>query len=499
MRAADAGVRGWPGRLRAAAAVLAAVLVVAAALWPAWSVIGAEVLPRGDFASDLLRAGTILRGEPLLSGHYSRFGFYHPGPGFFYLSTLPAAAGRALGLSDTGAWHLASLLTNAGFAVLLAWIAARVEGLRASPAALLLGAGVTALAFAEGMVSVFMPDRIVLPFACLFLSLVAVARGDLALLPVAAALSGLLVHGYVVMVGIAVPLWCAVAAVALWRARRADPAGARRAAGLSALVAGVMALPIVADALLRAPSNLDRILGATGRHEGEAGLAEVLGFAAEAAVQALPAALLLLLPLALWVRRAAVLSAATAALGLALLALALAFFSEFPGRLKLFSGAFLQGAILALPAPLLLAATCAGRAGPRLGPRLRAGLGLAALLALAATPQAPPRPTDATERLRDALLERLEPPLGTPGNPVVIRAKAEVWPETVALVYALDRAGLATCQSVRHVLFTDRHICPKRAPTLRLVPAEACAGARCDAVAGGYGLRFADPALTASR
>ncbi|MGF1445691.1 MAG: hypothetical protein ACFBRM_05765 [Pikeienuella sp.] len=495
-RADTAGARAQRSKAGWGSVAIALALTGLALCARAWPVVGADVLPRGDFAADLLLADAISRGEPLLTGHYSRFGFNHPGPGFFYLSWPLAELGRAAGLSASGAWHLAAVLVNAGFAVLLAWIATRLEGIRPTAAVLALGAAAAALAFGIGAGSVWMPDRIVLPFACLMLALIGAARGELSLLIVAAGLTGLLVHGYILMVAVAVPLWLGVAAYALSRQAFRDRRAAFKAAGVSLLIAGLLALPILLEALLTTPSNFGRILDATGAFDERAAPSAVLAFLANAAGHGLPWGLAFAVPLVLCAPRVATASWSALALLAAVAGLVFAVFTLFPGRLQLFSAAFLKGVVIAGVVPFVIVAL--SRAEARLSGwfagLLWPGLAAAALLALALSPQPAPVPTDPTARLVAEVAARLDADrpeaIGTAERPLVIAARPRAWVETVALVHALERRGIPVCQNIRHVLFPARNTCPDRAPTVRLLRADACSETPCDLVAGDHGIRF---------
>jgi hypothetical protein len=184
----------WP-----LAAALAAMLLVALVVAGRGFYFGTSVLETGDTAVNALQIDNA-KGVTEIYGNYSRFGFNHPGPAFFYVY----AAGEYilhdwLGVVPTphNAHSLASLVVQVGFfalalALLDIWI-----GSGAFLALALLG-GLWHFSLAKGsFTSVWPPHVLLMPFLCFLTAACSVAAGrvrDLAIMVVA---GGMLFHGHV--------------------------------------------------------------------------------------------------------------------------------------------------------------------------------------------------------------------------------------------------------------------------------------------------------------
>lgn len=154
-----------------------------------------------DLAANSLQ---ILRAINLqeIHGNYSRFGFHHPGPAFFYVYGAGEVIFYNL-LHLVPAPHNGQLLAAA---LLQSTFLASAIAVLARYAAPNRGLFVTA-AIAVALVhfqlagnpetSVWPPDQLVVPFACFVVVAIAVACGRLGLLPLLVVCGGFLVHGHV--------------------------------------------------------------------------------------------------------------------------------------------------------------------------------------------------------------------------------------------------------------------------------------------------------------
>ena len=245
-----------------AAALLAAILVT-----HNWPVLTAEILPSGDAAADMLLVDRANH-DWLLTGHYSRFDFNHPGPFFLYLRHV---AERLAGDVLPGPYNAHLLAVLGGVALFLGMGAAAAAGLAGGgwpgvAAALATLAVVLIQGQRGGMLhSAWMPDVLVAPFFAFVLLLAETARGRVWLLPAATFCGGALAHGYVLLlpiVGVAWPL-ATVLGLRCYRQRnplaRALPVWA--IAGSLAIIL-LFAAPPLLDVLLHPPGNLARIAAA---------------------------------------------------------------------------------------------------------------------------------------------------------------------------------------------------------------------------------------------
>lgn len=177
------------------------------------------VYPRGDSAANAIITEQAKHFD-LLVGHYSRVGFSHPGPAFFYWQALGEWLFHDLLGLVPGGWNgqwLAQLILNAA---LVALTLAIFRGWSASwpPVA---WCGVVLLVFLAThdnlLSSTWMPYALLAPFLLLLTAAASVAAGRPAWLWAMALAGGLLVHGHAEFLFF-VPVISAVAlGVAAWR------------------------------------------------------------------------------------------------------------------------------------------------------------------------------------------------------------------------------------------------------------------------------------------
>lgn len=216
-----------------------------------------------------------------LYGNYSRFGFHHPGPAFFYAY----AAGERL-LFDLlkitpapfNAHSIAGVLVQAAFFVWAICIAAkRVRRPLVIPLLLLFGA------WHFGTVNHFMPNTafqsiwppnvLLMPFLCFVVAAASVASGGTEELVPLALTGSLLVHGHVAQPLFVGPLTL-LAYGAWWRRWRECPlslcAGSiARSHVIAAAIIALFLLPLAIDATKGQQSNVATILRHFTSHSDE--------------------------------------------------------------------------------------------------------------------------------------------------------------------------------------------------------------------------------------
>ena len=234
-----------------------------------------------DLAANSLQVLRAKHFQPVL-GHYCRFGFYHPGPAFFYVY----AAGEAL-FHD--ALHLVPTPFNAQmiawyaacaffFAATLSIILRRLDtaankwflGLALLLAAWHFGAVGKHYEFIGGHQGIFClwpPCVLVLPFLCFLVASASVASGGGKDLPLMALAAGFLAHGHVAMPLFVVPITL-LAYGGLFQQVRATRSGRvawpwqafPRHHWIAAALIALFLLPIVLDMVTADPSNVRLIL-----------------------------------------------------------------------------------------------------------------------------------------------------------------------------------------------------------------------------------------------
>jgi hypothetical protein len=229
--------------------------------------------PASDFALLELSTGEALRGDQLL-GPYSRFGWRHPGPAYFYLQApLYAASG-----ASSASLPVSALVFN--WAAVLGVVAClrRWADLGAAPVLALALAVFYGVYLGPGFLyNVWNPAVTILPLGLFLILCAGLACGRTVVLPVIAALGSFLVQthlGYLPCVAMG-----ALTSGGLWlRLRRLHDGVATSPRVPVALAVGVLVafwtMPLV-DQLTRDPGNMSLVLrfvgrGAAGHTWGEA-------------------------------------------------------------------------------------------------------------------------------------------------------------------------------------------------------------------------------------
>lgn len=267
----------WPSA-RSLVCTFFVVLSLYALLHGAAGRLGQEVFPVEDFAADMLLVDQLREEGYLLTGHYSRYGFNHPGPVFLYANALFEQVGSVFQLPRSSSWLLCALTFNVGFLLLAGWCIARLFGQRPSATAIAVVLPM-AILIGGNLVSAWMPYRLILPFAVFYLSILLVLGKGLRYLPLAMLMACVLIHGYISMPIATLPL-LAVATLLVLRRDGLQHDRPLRWLAISVAIGALFFLPILLDLLLNADSNPLRALRAQQVLRGmeTAGLAESLNF-----------------------------------------------------------------------------------------------------------------------------------------------------------------------------------------------------------------------------
>ncbi len=210
-----------------------------------------RLFPLADIAVIEMYVRDALAGK-LLVGPYSRFGWHHPGPSYFYLMAPSyALAGQQPAALAAGA---AAIMMAA--VALIAWMAARSFG-SVVTAALLASVATYLWRLPDLATSPWNPHVIVVPMIAVFVACAVVAGGDLALLPIVAFLASFVVQTHIALVPLVASIVAVSAAAGLADAgRRGQLPQSVRAIGLAiCMLAALWFLP-AAEQATHAPGNI---------------------------------------------------------------------------------------------------------------------------------------------------------------------------------------------------------------------------------------------------
>ena len=213
--------------------------------------------PIGDMA--LLESYTLLATQgKLLVGPYSRYGWHHPGPLYFWI----AAPFYALANFKSAGLHVAVLCINASSMIVAAWVAARF----ASPqlvAALFAAIVGYCWRAREILASLWNPHVPIVPTMALTVVCAAIATGEVALIPLAVALASFVAQTYVGLLPLAAGLSLIAITAALATSRHhhgvwIDPKTSR-VLHLTAWLLIILWSGPLAEQMASSPGNLTRM------------------------------------------------------------------------------------------------------------------------------------------------------------------------------------------------------------------------------------------------
>jgi hypothetical protein len=408
----------------------------------------------GDSAANSIIVGQAKHFR-LLVGNYSRIGFSHPGPAFFYVQAFGEWLGHdVLHLVPTP-WNgqalavlaLNSTLVAAALTVIAGWARSWVPvGL---VAAVLFG---YLAVHGELVAEVWLPLMYFPPFLLLLVAAASVAAGRVGDLPLLALAGGFLVHGHAEFLLFVPVIAGAGLAAAWWRLRGALVRQHRRAWLVTLGVAALFALPVAVNLVLHWPGEFARYAGyggssRAGGHPPLAALGYALRFWPGGGVTGALAAVVLFAGVLLLarVRRSPLLWTGAAVAGLAA-ALVIGYAARGIDDLSQdYVGFFSRAVPVTLMALLALAVgnlVEPGRVAVAAAATMAAATMAAATFAALAL-----SPTPVTRR---ETIDNLPAVVGalaraTGGRPVLLDTDHDAWPEMDALIVAGHRTGLRIC------------------------------------------------------
>lgn len=175
------------------------VLIAGVFIWLSRGTLFVWATPHSDLAADMLLQNRIDKEGFLLVGHYSRWGFNHPGPFWFYYNAVAEWLLNGFHLSRPQIWQIGNV-----FLMILLFFFSCVSLSNFFYKRFNLLYGIVVLTLAVGfvggvLVSLWMPHRLVVPFLAFLVCLLQLHEGRLNYLPLAVALACMLIHGYATM------------------------------------------------------------------------------------------------------------------------------------------------------------------------------------------------------------------------------------------------------------------------------------------------------------
>ncbi len=257
--------------------LLLTIVVYVVLLWHNWIYVTADVAPSRDVAADMLLIERA-KHDWLLIGHYSRFGFNHPGPFFLYARHLTELwFGRFLP-SPFSAHLLAVIGLSALFIGMAASTVAALLGSDRRTAVVAASTVILVLLFQDQglgtLAHPWMPFQLVAPFFAFILLVAGTARGRFWMLPAASLCGAVLIHGYLSLVPFVALPWLLALSWAAIQRRQSNPTAAMLPAGplvVSAVIISVFMAPLIVDIVLHPPGNIIKLWNVTRTITPESG------------------------------------------------------------------------------------------------------------------------------------------------------------------------------------------------------------------------------------
>jgi hypothetical protein len=270
-----------PKKSYPAASVIPGLILLAATMALNWQLFTVPLVERGDTAVNALQVQNALHFRELL-GNYSRWHFHHPGPFFFYLF----AAGEAVFFrflrivpAPLNGEYLAEMIFSTASLFLAIHLASiHVRDRLFQPLAVLFSVifieVVDTSIPGSAVASLWPPYMAAFCFLLLMVCCASVAAGHWKHLPILAFAAMVMIHSHVAQMLFVTVLCSASLAVTLIREFRHDRLPEtlrlhRRYLIASLAIVAVFLFPMVLEAAIHRPSNLDRIFEYLHAHHGE--------------------------------------------------------------------------------------------------------------------------------------------------------------------------------------------------------------------------------------
>ncbi len=219
-----------------------------------------NIYPGGDLAADMLLANKIDNEGFLLTGQYSRYKFNHPGPFFFYVNYIAENLFEGSSISRASSWTISTAIINAIFLTLAAALAQRAIFHKSTFISQSVFILLSLTILENALTSEWTPHRLITPYLAYIFCLLLLAKGEIKFLPVSVLIASILIHGYITLIILTLPMLAACFFYAIryqqYRLSRNDKLYTLLSAGIGLIFLS----PIILDFLFNTPNNIQKII-----------------------------------------------------------------------------------------------------------------------------------------------------------------------------------------------------------------------------------------------
>lgn len=473
-----------------------------------WGAISNRMIPAGDLAADMLLTNRIWDEGYLLVGHYSRWGFNHPGPFWFYCNAMAEFVFGRFFPSRWQAWQLGSIFINSTLitfsAVSLSKYLFDKINLKYSLLFLLLFIGF----IGSETTNVWMPDRLIVPYAAFLVCVLMIIFGDYNYLLPATLIGCILIHGYATMPIFTLPLIAGGALIGYFKNRNSGLFGIHKKIILfSCAIALFFALPIFVDSIISEPSNIRKLFSANASFKAmpKPSWRDMSAFISDLIFKeksiGWKVSVLALVPITIFARSLRADNRLkiyySFSLFLFVVLLTIIYYKNMPAPIYPFVAQYLVGitplffSIAISPAfQPCTSKNLAHNSPVTMEKALKLGLIVLIIFSLSFPLKISARPdpglviADFADKIQEI----------RPGNTVAIdNTDHAQWPFIAGLLLELDRRGIEACSTWSHMafLYSDKHICSSsNFPDMQIVKSDTCDDS-CLLNKGGFGLKIA--------
>lgn len=225
-------------------------------LWVDWQ----NQFAASDIAGDILHANQIKDNGYLLVGHWSKFNFNHPGPFWFYINYIFEFLLSPFNLERLQTWQWGTTFLNSIFISFSAIALSKFYFNKFKFSYSFLFVFIYCL-FNQECTGIWIPYRLTAAYLAFFVSILHLSRGHFQYAIMAVFLNCILIHGYATMPLLTLPFLFLSIILGYNKTKTFKPF--YKDILISFLVALFFVSPILIDAYLNNPSNLDYLLKAS--------------------------------------------------------------------------------------------------------------------------------------------------------------------------------------------------------------------------------------------